>query len=298
MNIFQYIQGDRIGKEANHTEYEAMKEPFLADALDGYTGTKGNHKRQIEKLQNSIAQKCKKKTNYGLIGSIVAVTAVVLGVAVYFLIIEPDAAKNLFAATTPKNPVKENIQKKIEQPIENTKEETPIVEPEVKIETKKEEKPVEVPATVTTPPVSINTNTPIEVSEKKEDLPTQIVKETPATPAIVSADPPIEVSTQVVEQPEPTEEVTQAPPPAVKEESDKPKIKGRVTDKSGSPLAGASVSVPGANIRTTTNANGYFELEAENNSNIMVRSLGYDPVIQTGNTSQNMQVIMEEVPKQ
>lgn len=316
MNIFQYIQGLRTGKEANHTEFEAMKDSFLADALDGYTETKGNHKRQIEKLQNSVINKCKKKSNYGLIGGIAATALVLVGIGVYLLVIEPDMVKGLFASNGQNTPPKENVQKPTQPATQNTTEEIKS-EPEVEIKPKETSttattnqatttnKP-EVQATDTkpqnntqvsaTPTPSSNKEKPVTVSqatsiatEKKEDSPIQRVSETPAAPTTVSANPPETATTPSAEQ------TTQE---EVKEEPAKPKIKGKVTDKNGNALAGASVSVPGANKRTTTNANGYFELEAEDNSTIMVRSLGYDPVMLTGSPGQNMQISMEEVPKE
>lgn len=325
MNIFQYIQGIRTGKEANHTEYEAMKDPFLADALDGYTDTKGSHKRQIDKLQNSITKKCKKKSNYGLVGGIAAAVVVVIGIGVYFLVIEPDAANNLFASAGQKSPTKEKVQKQT-QPVTKTQAEE--IKPEPEVENKPEEKPVvttptttpsqviatnkpEVPVTDSKPQTAIPqastvpttttapnsterpvtaTQTTAVATERKEDSSTQVVSETPVTPTDVSANSQQTVTTLPSTEQPVQRETTQ--------EAAKPKIKGKVTDKNGNALAGASVSVPGANKRTTTNASGYFELEAEDNSSILIRSLGYDPVILTGSPGQNLQISMEEVPKE
>ena len=35
-SLMQYIQGSRKAKEAHRLEKEAMKDPFLSDALDGF----------------------------------------------------------------------------------------------------------------------------------------------------------------------------------------------------------------------------------------------------------------------
>jgi len=40
MNLLTYIQGKRKGKEAHRIEKEAMRDPFLADALEGYDEVK------------------------------------------------------------------------------------------------------------------------------------------------------------------------------------------------------------------------------------------------------------------
>ena len=52
MKLLKYIQGKRNGKEANRLEKEAMKDPFLADAMDGYQQTTGEHIRRIQELNS------------------------------------------------------------------------------------------------------------------------------------------------------------------------------------------------------------------------------------------------------
>ena len=43
MKLLDYIRGLRKGKEAHRLEKESMKDPFLADAMDGYGQVEGNH---------------------------------------------------------------------------------------------------------------------------------------------------------------------------------------------------------------------------------------------------------------
>ncbi|MCD7972545.1 MAG: carboxypeptidase-like regulatory domain-containing protein [Candidatus Azobacteroides sp.] len=57
MNLLHYIKGNRKGKNAHRIEYEAMKDPFLQDAIDGYDIVKGNHEKEISRLQENIIQK-------------------------------------------------------------------------------------------------------------------------------------------------------------------------------------------------------------------------------------------------
>ena len=55
-------------------------------------------------------------------------------------------------------------------------------------------------------------------------------------------------------------------------------IRGRVTDENGNPLAGASVKLKGAPGGTTTDANGYFTLQAPETGGVLVISfVGYEP---------------------
>lgn len=47
MKLLDYIRGLRKGKEAHRLEKESMKDPFLADAMDGYHQVEGDHEEQI-----------------------------------------------------------------------------------------------------------------------------------------------------------------------------------------------------------------------------------------------------------
>ena len=42
MKLLDYIRGLRKGKEAHRLEKESMKDPFLADAMDGYHKVEGD----------------------------------------------------------------------------------------------------------------------------------------------------------------------------------------------------------------------------------------------------------------
>ena len=55
MKLLDYIRGLRKGKEAHRLEKESMKDPFLADAMDGYSQVEGNHEERIEKLRMQIS---------------------------------------------------------------------------------------------------------------------------------------------------------------------------------------------------------------------------------------------------
>ena len=43
MKLLDYIRGIRKGKEAHRLQKEAMRDPFLADAMDGYDGMHKGH---------------------------------------------------------------------------------------------------------------------------------------------------------------------------------------------------------------------------------------------------------------
>ena len=62
MNLKEYIQGKRYGKEANQLEREAMNDPFLQDAIDGFDSVQGEHLQVIEALEKKIQPPKAKKT--------------------------------------------------------------------------------------------------------------------------------------------------------------------------------------------------------------------------------------------
>lgn len=103
MKLWRYIQGDRKGKEAHRIEKEAMKDPFLADALEGYEKTEGNHQREVSKLQREITRRQKritsksisKKPNHFKALSIAASILIVIGVGTWFLLDHSPIAKDI-----------------------------------------------------------------------------------------------------------------------------------------------------------------------------------------------------------
>lgn len=60
MKLIDYIQGKRRGKEANKLEREAMNDPFLQDAIDGFDAVPGNHASTIEELEAQLERKINK----------------------------------------------------------------------------------------------------------------------------------------------------------------------------------------------------------------------------------------------
>jgi hypothetical protein len=57
MNLRRYIQGKREGKEAHRIELEAMKDPFLSEALEGYDRIDADHIKSIDKLQQNLRRR-------------------------------------------------------------------------------------------------------------------------------------------------------------------------------------------------------------------------------------------------
>ena len=76
MKLLDYIRGLRKGKEAHRLEKESMKDPFLADAMDGYGQVEGNHEQRIGQLH---IIRLVKPLQFGNIHHVGAVCVEVLG---------------------------------------------------------------------------------------------------------------------------------------------------------------------------------------------------------------------------
>ena len=83
-NLLQYIQGSRKGKEAHRLEKEAMKDPFLADALDGFQTVEGNHVENIEAMRRCISRRTRSQRDQIAKWSIAASLLICLGFGSYF----------------------------------------------------------------------------------------------------------------------------------------------------------------------------------------------------------------------
>lgn len=57
MKFLDYIQGLRKGKDAHRIEQDAMSDPFLSDAIDGYDSVAGNHSERIAGMQARIIRR-------------------------------------------------------------------------------------------------------------------------------------------------------------------------------------------------------------------------------------------------
>ena len=120
MQLKKYIKGNRRGKEANRLEREAMNDPFLQDALDGFDAVPGNHAEIIERLSLKVqaSQKDQSSITPSPISSIsslfIAATILLLiGFGAYFLLERNDdpylsAFMTVQSKELPSEPVKES----------------------------------------------------------------------------------------------------------------------------------------------------------------------------------------------
>jgi TonB family protein len=190
MNILQYIKGERKGKEINSLEKEAMKNPFLAEALEGFNKVENdNHESRIKEMRAEITAKTKSGNNHIVrYISIAASILLITGSGWYFLLNKVDSsveyeipeqqiAKNKTSVpndTLPDNSPQE-IKTQIEKPLIahiKTKEVKPATKaPQVEI--------TRLPIQDTTP------STEKEIAETKENDKIALIEANDTTPVVM-----------------------------------------------------------------------------------------------------------------
>ncbi|MDL2244620.1 hypothetical protein LJC54_03860 [Parabacteroides sp. OttesenSCG-928-J18] len=80
----RYIQGNRKGREANRIERQAMRDPFLAEALEGYENMKGDPVPHIDILRRRIRRKNQRRLDVFKYGGMAASFLFIIAFSVYF----------------------------------------------------------------------------------------------------------------------------------------------------------------------------------------------------------------------
>lgn len=271
MRLSDYIQGLRKGKEAHRLEKESMKDPFLADAIDGYNQVEGNHEQRIEQLRIQIsARSTKKRNTYAIIWSVAACLVIGFGISSYFL----------FLKETPEPVIPIIPQKEIALvPTKTKTDSTPISS----VSTKQADKKDIIAKSRTT--ISKPPSAPITTMPMEEETSGQMVAATDEEVIMTTgaSDPESVKKMRIAKMAViPTNDI----------------IKGKVTDQKGEPLIGASVMYKGTNIGTVTDVNGEFSLlKKAENKQLTAQYIGYDPVEVPVDTSRTMLIAMNEDQK-
>lgn len=271
MRLSDYIQGLRKGKEAHRLEKESMKDPFLADAIDGYNQVEGNHEQRIEQLRIQIsARSTKKRNTYAIIWSVAACLVIGFGISSYFL----------FLKETPEPVIPIIPQKEIALVPTKTKTDSTPISPVSMKQVDKKDIIAKSRTTISKPPSAPITTMPME-----EETSGQMVAATDEEVIMTTgaSDPESVKKMRIAKMAViPTNDI----------------IKGKVTDQKGEPLIGASVMYKGTNIGTVTDVNGEFSLlKKAENKQLTAQYIGYAPVEVPVDTSRTMLIAMNEDQK-
>ena len=292
MKFIEYIQGKRRGKEANKLEREAMNDPFVQDAIDGFDAVEGNHVQDIDELERRIMQQATRRKRF------VPYRAWAIGVAASLVLMLGIGSLFYFRTEQPQvialhPPVRVTL-----PPADTTRNSIPA--PEERAVAQQMDKKLRKPAAVLSVPQAAESDTePIktqeEINESKQHISVSDVSagydiaDVHSTKDIADVMPFRPVDSNKTQ----TDKVQAASPnsSSVRKESvNQPTfqfsdvkapsgvITGQVLDDAGEPLIGATVKVKGMNLGAVTNAEGKFELPAQLNGKdkLVASYIGYE----------------------
>ena len=285
MKLLDYIRGLRKGKEAHRLEKESMKDPFLADAMDGYGQVEGNHEQRIGQLRMQVSARATKKRNlskkqnsYAVTWSIAACLVIGIGISCYFLFLKKRMTDDVFIA-------KEEIPSAVFEPISPKEEISSLAETKIK-----QDSTHEVTATPTDKKDIVAKSKSIPKTQSAPVAITPVIEETVGRTDIQEERIVADTDTSLSEVHQ--LKAAKAATPNLN------LIKGKVTDEKGEPIIGASVAYTGTNIGTVTDLNGEFILKKEKgNKQLTAQFIGYEPVEIPVDTSRTMLIAMNEDQK-
>jgi len=109
MNFRDYINGERFGKEAQELEREAMNDPFLQDAIDGYDLINDNPAGYLKEIKKQIRKRTNNNTNYLQWGAIAACILLFICLSIFFFLQDTDNKAEPIYVEVPVNETIESV---------------------------------------------------------------------------------------------------------------------------------------------------------------------------------------------
>jgi|GEM_PF-2741067 len=146
MRIKHYIQGDKRGKDAHRLEREAMGDPFLHEALDGFDSVPGNHADALEHLEKNILHRASAKRRRQLIinWSVAATVLLLIGLGGFFIFLSNQKNTPVVATTQEVKPTRSSLNKteeiiqKAEEQKRTKKFAPPVIKPDEQVNEEEE----------------------------------------------------------------------------------------------------------------------------------------------------------------
>jgi hypothetical protein len=91
VNLLDYITGNRRGREAHRLEREAMSDPFLADALEGYDSVGGDPSGALERLRGRVVRRADSGRRRRIVRWVGVAAVLVLSLMVGYRFLFPEA---------------------------------------------------------------------------------------------------------------------------------------------------------------------------------------------------------------
>ena len=266
MRLKDYIQSNKRGKEANRLEREALNDPFMQDALEGFDAITGDHVAIIEELEKKYTIETRRTPSLRrtrmLYWSIAASILLLIGFGSYFFLGRNKNDVPVIAKVLPienESIVLVDSSELLPKPIEELQQEKLAIAKTIDRTTKKSAS-VPAPAPAPTPsPIALDTDKDVNdhLSENNLAVTEQgYLSEQQETPAMVESAANLKFRSN--------EERT---------------FRGKVVDETGEPLVGVSIIEKGTNIGTVTDVDGTFALQLSkgDSSKLIANYIGYMP---------------------
>ena len=268
MKLLDYIRGARKGKEAHRLEKEAMRDPFLADALEGYSRVGNGADEQIEELRRRIRARAVRKRNHAVVWSIAASLLIGVCIGSYFLFQEKplsDEARMAMEQAVHPKPLSVYEEEKKDELAEAVIKDS--AGPSKKLISESKKKKMLAPSSEV-PQIMTQELMEEALEATIDDEPSAMDKKMVMRASVVN-DSSFNAKVAVVG-----------------------KVRGKVTDPSGEPLVGATVRVKGTNQGTISDENGDFTLKTDGNRELSVDYIGYESVVLPADTTKDLLIAM------
>ena len=270
MKLKDYIQGKRHGEEANRLEREAMNDPFLNDAIDGFDSVEGDHLSVIGELEKQIAGKNRSHKPFVryLLAGIAASVALLIGFSIFM------NQENSPAPELVQTEIKDTIRKKeIAQKDLAAQKNEPEVSKIAK-ETEKQFIQTEKAIPAVTKAIAM---AQISVMEEEEDHILNTVNEKLVNAVILTeTDMPVSIAAK----PENLATALKTKGLQAANNSKSHIFTGTITDEDGFPLPGVSIQAANSNFGTISDMDGKFKLEIPDTTktkSLLAKYIGYNP---------------------
>ncbi len=98
-NIWEYLRGQRTGRQANRFEQEMLSDPFLYEAIEGLTSLEGDHEKIVKELEQKLEKNKKNKRSLPHHWWIAASFFILIGMAIFLINRNSDHPESVFIAT-------------------------------------------------------------------------------------------------------------------------------------------------------------------------------------------------------
>ena len=265
MRLFDYIKGNRRGKEAHRLEKEAMGDPFLWEALEGFDAVEGNHTEAIERLSRRITERAVTRRSKRWIW-------IASGAAAVLLLFLTIGGRFLFQEQS-----EEQIVPYMAEAIETEKDtaDTSNVQSPMELAQAQEAEQQDYPEIVESQMIEPQGDISAFADINREEAVS--VEELAFTPAAVAEPEPVPVQAErIVTRGTATTEPLSMAKADVRQQQAAGGVYGQVVDSQGEPIPGASVQVRGTTNGVTTDVDGNFQLNTQANDILDITFLGYN----------------------